>query len=238
MVTVSTPRPSFARDRWFFSGMAVALAAFAFYGFSGTFYLRPADFAGPPLTTLVFVHGAMMTLWVLGTVLQTSLVAVRRTALHRTLGWGMAALAAAIIISGPMVGIAAIKRGAVPPDMPPQLLLMLPMAGVTMFAGFVAAGILLRNREQAHKRLMLLSTIATLDAAAARIPGVLDGGPLLLFGLPDLFILVGIGYDLATRRSVHPTWIIGGLLIVISQPLRLALAFTPLWSSFIEAVTR
>ena len=73
------------RDHRFFTGMATAVALTAFIGFAPTYYLRGA-FGGRPLSALVHLHGAIFTAWICSSLLQTSLVAVRRTDLHRRLG--------------------------------------------------------------------------------------------------------------------------------------------------------
>ncbi|CAN0504960.1 unnamed protein product, partial [Phaeothamnion confervicola] len=168
---------------------------------------------------------------------QTSLIAARNTNLHRTFGWFFAALAVLIVITGPQVGIAAIKRGAVPPGLTPEQFLVLPFAGAVMFAIFVGIGVSQRSNAQAHKRLMLLATIAILDAAIARMPGMLTAGPLAFFALTDLFIVAGIVYDRASRGRVHPVWIYGGIAIVVSQVARLALSSTDVWASFVHYLT-
>jgi hypothetical protein len=110
--------------------------------------------------------------------------------------------------------------------------LALPFFAVTLFAGFVTAGISLRARAQTHKRLMLLATIAILDAAFARLPGVLALGVPAAFALQDLFLVACALYDFATRRRVHPVYRWGGLVILVSQPLRLVVSQTPLWLAF------
>jgi hypothetical protein len=63
-------------------------------------------------------------------------------------------------------------------------------------------------------------------------------GPLAFFGLTDLFIVVCLVYDLAVRGRIHPAFIWGGLLIVLSQPLRLLLAGTDGWLAFATWLTR
>ncbi len=234
MTTINALPAGISRDRWFYTGMALAMALTVFAGFAPSFYLRSASFAGPPLTPLVHVHAAMLTAWILGIVLQTLLIAGRNTSLHRTLGWLFAALAVAIVLTGPHVGIAAIRRGAVPPGLTPEQFLVLPFAGAVMFAAFVGLGVWQRSNAQAHKRLMLLATIAILDAATARMPGMLSAGPLAFFALADLFIVAGVVYDRATRGRVHPVWIYGGIAIVASQVARLALSGTAAWASFVQ----
>jgi hypothetical protein len=234
MTTITAPVATISRDRWFFTGITVAMMLTAFAGFAPSFYLRSASHAGPPLTTLVIFHGMLMTAWMLANVLQTSLIAGGSRQLHRRLGWVFAALAALIVVTGPEVGIAAIKRGAVPPGLTAEQFLVLPMAGALMFAIFVTAGVLRRSDAQAHKRLMLLSTISVMDAAIARMPGMLEAGPLAFFALADAFIIVGIAYDIFSRGRVHGVWIWGGLAILVSQVLRLVISSTQAWASFVH----
>jgi hypothetical protein len=234
MTTIPVIPATMSRDRLFYAGMMLAMALTAFAGFAPSFYLRRADFAGPPLTQFVMFHGALMTAWMLGGVLQASLIAARNTALHRTFGWVFAALALLIILTGPQVGIEAIRRGAVPPGLTAEQFLVLPFAGAVMFAAFVGLGVIKRNNAQAHKRLMLLATISILDAAIARMPGMLTAGPLAFFALADLFIVAGIAYDIVSRGRIHAVWVYGGFAIVISQIVRLVLSATVMWASFVH----
>ena len=77
---------------------------------------------------------------------------------------------------------------------------------------------------------MLLATISLLAAALARFPIALAAaGPLFFFGAVDLLVLAGPIYDFATRGRVNPAYIWGGLLIVVSQPLRLLLSGMDAW---------
>jgi hypothetical protein len=51
----------------------------------------------------------------------------------------------------------------------------------------------------------------------------------VIFGLPDLFLLALVGWDLATRGRLHQATIWGGALLVGSQILRTAIMMTPAW---------
>jgi hypothetical protein len=234
MTTITSPSIGLSRDRWFFTTMALAMAFTVFAGFAPSFYLRSAAYQGPPLTPFVWAHALVLTIWILGNVVQTTLIASRNTALHRRFGWFFAAIAVVIVISGPELGIEAIRRGAVPPGLTPEQFLVLPMAAALMFAIFVGLGVWQRNNAQVHKRLMLLSTIAILDAAVARMPGMLAAGPLAFFAVVDLFIIAGMVYDYVSRGRVHPVWIYGGIAIVVSQAARLLLAGTGMWAAFVR----
>ena len=78
--------------------------------------------------------------------------------------------------------------------------------------------------------LRSIATVSILAAAISRWPlALMSAGPVAFFGITDLFVAAGPVYDLATRRRVHPAYVWGGLLIVVSQPLRLAIAQTGAW---------
>ena len=99
-----------------------------------------------------------------------------------------------------------------------------------VFAPLVAAAVWYRRRPETHKRLMLLATVSLLAAAVARLPTALAAaGPPFYFGVVDLLILTAVLYDIITRRKVHPVYVWGGLAILASQVIRLALSGTSAW---------
>lgn len=226
-----------AYDRAFYSGMAILMALTVFAGFAPTYYLRgyfgdPGTFSGRPFTPLLHVHGALFTGWILLFIVQTALVAGRRVALHRRLGVAGVVLAAAMVVVGAQTAIAAAARGSAPPGVDPLVFLVVPLFDVTLFAGFVTAAVVMRRQKEAHKRLMLLAYVSIVTAGVARLPGVLPYGPLVFFALSFLFIVLGVGYDFFTRRRVHPVYLWGGALLVVSVPLRLAISGTAAWRAF------
>jgi hypothetical protein len=237
-VTTTQPVATGAFDRAFYSGMAILMALTVFAGFAPTYYLRgyfgaPVTFSGNTgLTPLMQVHGALFTGWVLLFIVQTALVASRRVAVHRRLGIAGVVLAAAMIAVGVRTAIAGAARGSGPPGIDPLAFLVVPLFDMLLFAGFVAAAVRMRRNREAHKRLMLLAYVSIITAGVARLPGVLPYGPLMFFGLSFIFILLGVGYDLASRRRVHPVYLWGGMLLVLSVPLRLAISGTPAWRAF------
>lgn len=241
---VRKPADAWARDRRFYTGMALAILLTVFVGFAPSFYLKalfgaPGVSGAPILSPLMHVHGLVFTTWIVLFLVQTRLVAGRRLALHRRLGYGAAGLAVVMIVLGIQAAVDAARRGATPPGGPPPLVFMIvPFADMVIFAALVGAGVWFRNRAETHKRLMLVSTIAILTAAIARWPGVLAGGPLVYFALTDLFVVVGMVYDRMTRGRVHPAYWWGGGLLLASQAGRLALSGTNAWLAFATWLTR
>src|SRR5262245_41499278 len=84
-------------DRVFYCAMALAAIAAVFIGFSRTYYLR-SRFQDGPLPFYLQVHGTAFSAWMMLFLTQTSLVAARRTDVHRRLGWAGAALAAFMVV--------------------------------------------------------------------------------------------------------------------------------------------
>jgi hypothetical protein len=216
-------------DRRFFTTMACVMAAIVFVGFAPTFYLRPA-FRPEPLPAVFAIHGTVFTAWIVLLVVQTALISARRTAVHRKLGVVGGGLAALMLIVGYMAAVTAARRGFVTPGLPPPLVFFaVPLFDLIVFLLLVGAALYYRRTPAAHKRLMLLSTIAILTAAVARLPGVLPYGPLMFFGLTNILVVVMLVYDRVTLGRIHPATIWGSLLFVLSQPLRIFISGTEAW---------
>lgn len=243
-----TPR----RRGWFFVGMAVAAAVTVFLGFARTYYLKGV-FPTPPFPLLFHVHGALFTAWMLLLVLQVSLAASRRIALHRRVGLIGGLLVAPMLVTGSMAAIAAargqgpisaaVARGEltrVGPGFPPLEGMVVPLTTMLLFGVFAGAGLSYRKRPDVHKRLMLLATIAILPAAIGRAMARLLGiaNPALFFGATGLFVLAIVIYDRRSLVRVHPVTLWGGLALMLSFPLRLALGKTDLWPNFAGWLTR
>jgi hypothetical protein len=229
-----------AYDRVFYGGMAIVMALTVLTGFAPTYYLRLmgdaplATISGKPVTSVVHMHGALFTGWVLLFIVQTTLVAAHRVELHQRLGIAGALLAAAMIVVGVRTGIAGAAAGSAPPGVDPLAFLAIPLTDMLLFATFITAAMVQRRNREAHKRLMLLAYISIIVAAVARLPGVLPLGPLVFFGLTFVFLAFGILYDVFSRRRVHPVYIWGGLALVLSVPLRLFVSGTGAWRRFAE----
>ena len=228
------------RERLFYTGMAVAVVTTVFAGFARTYYLRPF-FGTPSLTPLLHLHGIVFTSWLVLLLAQTVLVAAKRTDIHRRLGVAGAVVAALMLIIGTATAIIRAKVVEVPPGSPsPLVFLTIPLGDMLVFAILVRAGFYFRRRADVHKRLMILATITILPAATARLPFafIQQVGPLAFFGLADLFIVACLIYDLISRGRLHRTTVWGGLLIVVSHPLRLVIGNTHAWLTFATWLTQ
>jgi hypothetical protein len=203
----------------FYVGMSGALLLIVLIGFTRTLYLR-AFFDVPEIPASVFVHGIVLTAWFVGFFLQTTLVAIRRTDIHRQLGRivggvGVAVFAVSMAVTFNFVA----RQKALGVDIEARIrglsvIVWSDLAALLAFAIFLSAAIAVRRRPEMHKRLMLLSSISIVQPAMSRMwrwP-VFDGlDPLLLGlgGLLSLILALGV-YDLVVRKRVHAVTLCGG----------------------------
>lgn len=240
--------PNFHRrisDRPLYLLAAVIIPLIVLAGFARTYYLK-GFFATPALPSLiVHIHGIVMTAWVVLFIVQVTLVAKRRTKLHQRLGVLGGVLAALVVIVGILTALYAAARVTSTPNVdtpgpPPLAFLIVPLGDMVVFAILIGAALYYRKRLDVHKRLMLLAAINILVPAIARIPlnFITNGGPLVFFGLADLFLLGFVAFDTVRHRRLHPAFLWGSLLIIVFQPLRILLAGTDAWISFAAALVR
>jgi hypothetical protein len=228
--TSRTRRPGGRLYAW--AALAAALIIFA--GFARTFYLGSV-FKAPPLSTLLFAHGVVMTMWIVLFIAQVWLVESGRTDLHRRLGVLGLILAVLVVCVGVVAAIDAGRRGASPaPGVPPLMFMAIPLFDMPVFAVLVGVALWNRRRPDIHKRLMLLATLGLLTPGIARIPlaFIQQGGPPVFFGLALLIVLVCVAIDTARSRRLHPAFGWGAALIFSMVPLRVLIAGTPAWTKF------
>jgi len=220
--------------------MAIAILFSVLLGFSRSFFLRPIFPDHPaPSESVFYFHGAAFTLWILLFVAQVAIIAQGKTELHRRMGPIAIALVAAMFILGVYGALTAASRpgGFVGIPLPGTQFLAIPLFDMVIFPAFVVMALIQRHQSQSHKRWMLLATINIITAAIARWPIVSSLGPLAYFGMTDLFIIALAIWDFRSRGRIHPVTLWGGLLTIISQPLRLVVSGTTGWLMFAEWAT-
>ena len=225
-------------DRIFFSCFAITMALSVIVGFAPTYYARLLGseplhtVSGRPFTSIVYLHGAVFTSWVLLFIVQTALVAAHRTKVHMRLGITGAVLAAAMVVLGLMTATQGVRAGASAPGIPPLQFFAIPFFDMVLFGIFIGLALWNRKNKETHKRLMVLGYVSIITASVARWPGVLPLGPIGFYGFTMIFLVAAIAYDWVSRRRVHPAYIWGGTGLLLSVPLRLALSGTHAWQSF------
>ncbi len=228
MATVAVPVKAAVSERRFFVWMAAVFVLTVFCGFGLNFAAGRVHAATLP--ALVRFHGIAFGGWILLYLVQCILVDRGSIALHRRLGWFGAVLSVVIVPLGIVTTIGAIRRGAVPFFFPVNIFLVLNVLGVLFLGAFITAAIVLRRRTDWHRRLMYCAALQLIAPAFGRLlPMPLLGrwGVFAIAGTLLLYAGIGIAFDLARYRRVHPAWWWGVAAIII-LPLSLGpIAFSP-----------
>jgi hypothetical protein len=240
MATIATPKLRWRYDRLFYTGIGLFIAALTFWGFYRSYYLN-RWIATPEgmreLTPLLHIHGAVFTAWILFLVTQPLLIAQKKRKLHRRFGYAGAGIAALVVLTGMVTAIEAMNVGFAGLG-DPHSFFAIPFFGVISFAVAVSLAIWWRNHAETHKRLILLANVGIIGAAIARLPvdAVQAAAPMSFHFGPNIIIVAGMLYDIASRGRIHKVWLIGGAAMVALQIIMIPLMTSEPWIAFAKAV--
>ena len=204
--------------------IAVLATVMAFIGFWPSYFgLLLKGTVHEPL--LIHVHGALHVGWLALFAAQIVLAATGRVAQHVKIGNWVVGYAIVVIVVGLMVAFetagADVAAGEVARG---QRRLFGFLREVVFFAAFIAAGWAYRRKPQIHKRLMVVAMTIVLVPAVGRMTFVGTppslAGWMLVWPLP---VYVAMLHDYATKRLIHPVYVIGWLAMLLERlvlPLR------------------
>jgi len=229
-------QPYHAADRNFVLLYLLCIWTGICMGFGPQIVKHVAEHA-PPYPLIVHFHAAAFVGWLLLLSTQVLLIRAGKVHIHRNLGVAGAVLAAVMVVIGPATALTVQRLHFGNPGSEPAFL-SVQFTDILAFAGLATAGLLLRKRAAAHKRLILLATLYISDAGFARWLGHsvsqwLGEGfwptTATLYGANDLLI-VGMGvYDMATRHRLHPAYAIGVVWVFANQLTGVSLLLSPAW---------
>jgi hypothetical protein len=206
--------------------MAALILASVFVGFAPTYYLAGV-FRAPLANRLLHIHGAVFTCWIILLIVQASLIAAGRADVHRRLGIFGFGLACLMAILGLLVATDSLARHGAPSAAGAEgrAFYAIPVTGILTFATLIYFAFRNRFNPAAHKRLILIATIAILDAAFDRWPVPVGWwGPhatSLLCVLPLLLLIMA--YDYWSTGKVLRVTIWVSLFVIATQQLRFPL---------------
>jgi uncharacterized membrane protein YozB (DUF420 family) len=222
-------------DDVFFPAMSLLILAVVVYGFAQSYFLPGMVFAKLP-NALVHIHGAIFVAWIFLLVLQNFLVAGKKIRWHIALGILGVILPPLMAILGVLTVCDSIRRNGT--GIPPQLMIVGDWGELAVFLGLVAWAMLERRKAAAHKRLMILATLAITGPAINRWPfppAIRLVGTLVVFLILPLFV---VAYDLwLTRRVSRPTAIATGLIYFQALTL-IPIASLPIWQPLITQILK
>jgi hypothetical protein len=222
-------------DHLFFSGMALLILVSVFLGFAHSYYLAGL-FKAPLPNLLVHIHGAVFSCWIVLLIVQTSLVAASRVDVHRRLGLLGFGLACLVVLLGLMTATDSQVRhfAAGEAGNGVRAFFTVPLSTMLAFSVLVYFAFRGRFNPAAHKRLILIATIAILDAAFERWPihAYWWGERTAALSCTIPFLLVIMAYDYWSIGKVHRTTIWASAFVVMLQQVRDPIGHSAPWQTF------
>lgn len=199
--------------------------------------LRRFAHENPPAPHILYVHAAVFTGWMFLLTAQVLLVLGDRVAWHRKLGWFLAGWAGLMVVLGPWAAMASQAANLnLPLGDPPFL--SVNMVNMIAFASLLAWGIAQRKNPAAHRRLMILTTVAIADPGFARFSeyfwpnephSILVWFFWVFYGNVLLVVLMA-AWDVWRGRLVR-SFVIGATGLVAAQFFASVLYFWPPWGA-------
>ncbi len=220
-------------ERIFYSGMAIVLCICVYIGFSPT-YFQAGILRAPLPSPILHFHGAVFTLWMLVFTVQAAFISARRVKWHRSFGAIAFCLPPIMIVLGVIAAIDALHRGVKIGPLDPAVSFAIPMIGIVVFTFVIYAAWSARRRPDAHKRLIIISTMGLVGAAFGRFPWDRIGLPPAagaVTGVGSLLLLMVI-FELATIRRIHRTTMWAAPLVFASIALAVPIGMTGAWRAF------
>jgi hypothetical protein len=223
-------------DKYFYFAMSLLVVAIVVSGFGHTVNsnLLHADIPRP---SILWVHAAAFSAWVLFFVLQSALVRTHNVRVHRSLGWFGAGLGAFMVPLGITTAII-MKRFEVHQlhDSTAPLFLSIPFNDITCFAILFALAVYWRKKPELHRRFIFIATSVLLAAAFGRFP-YMANHTIFYIGV-DAVILLGVVRDLLVNRRVHTIYriVLPALIVAQATALYLFLGAPAWWASLTHAI--
>jgi hypothetical protein len=231
-------------DRSMIAAVAATIWLAMVSGF-GLDLVRRANDGPLSFPLVIHLHALVYGAWLVLLAAQAWLVRTQRATLHRRLGRAALLLLPLMLVLGPAAAVLQVVNNA---HMPDRWIawLAVQFTNVSASVPLIAAGLLWRRDAPAHKRLMLMGTIALTEPGFSRIwePALvaLWGEGLLPFyfstyvGTLGLVFALG-AYDLATRGRLHPAHGAAATWIIANEALATWLYHQPFWLGWMKAMT-
>jgi hypothetical protein len=225
-------RPGRRYDNRFVSFMVLLLLATVLYGFARSYFLAGV-FRAPLPNTLIHIHGAVFTSWMLLLITQTSLVSAGRVDIHRKLGLAGFGLACLMIILGVLAATDALARNFIPPGAPfdAKTFYTVPMGDMLIFAALIFFAYRFRSNPAVHKRLILIASISLMDAPLGRVPFLNQSHLISDIACYSFFVLL-FAYDWWSTGKIQRVTIWATLFVIIVEELRVPIGMTAPWHAF------
>lgn len=231
-----------AIDRWYLRTLALVMIAVAIAGFAPSIVDHSRRLG--PMTLLVAAHGILFFLWLVLFLVQTTLVATHRVAVHRRMGVVAVALLVLLVPLSYEVTVEMVRRGY---DLSgDQMVRIDPLFGsifnfvaVIEFPLLAGTALLFRHRREIHSRLMLFASIMLMEVPITHLLGHFGLlSPFTVLAGTAVFLLSAVAWDYLTARRVHKLTVIVAISMFLLLPIQGILGSTAAWHHFAAWLAR
>jgi hypothetical protein len=195
----------------------------------------------PAVPFIVHVHAIATTLWLLTATALVLLVETGNVGMHRRLGWFAAGYAGLVMLIAPISELSWQALNLHTPDGLPPEFLSIAFSGVLCMAILLPWGVLLRRNSAAHRRVLILATIAISDAGFSRMMGLFLPAPTSFLGVYLFYeggnaslILLMLLWDWKRGRVMRQFLIAAGVVVATGLTAT-ALYFNDTWRGITRA---
>ena len=212
------------------------MAGLIVLAFSFQFAMGRSTFDAP---LLVHLHAVAFMGWVAIYVAQATLAAGGNRKRHRQIGWLGTLWIVPMLVLGISATVMMVRRGQAPFFFQPAQFLVLNPVSVLTFAGLTWTAVAMRRQTGWHRRLHYCGMANLLGPAFGRLlpmpllsPWAFETTAVCVL----LFPLAGIVADRRRTGRVHPAWLWGTSVVLLSMLLVEALSYSALGAALYQSV--
>jgi len=202
-------------DKYFYLAMSLLLVAITVWGFGHTVndvLFHPVV----PRPLLLWIHAATFCGWLLLFVLQSALVRTHHVRWHRTLGWFVAGVGAAMIPLGVVVAVVMGRFDTqILHEAGADTFEFISFGDMAIFAVFLALGILWRKKPALHRPIFFIATCGLTGAAFGRVPFIASHN--LMYVCVDAVVCLGLLRNLLVDRRIHRLYFVALPALAVAQ---------------------
>jgi hypothetical protein len=195
----------------------------------------------PAAPTIVHLHAAVFSVWMLLLTAQVLLVLGDRVAWHKRLGWFAAGWACLMAVLGPWAAMTVQAIDLHTRNSDPAFF-SVNLVDLGGFLVLLAWGIALRKNPAAHKRMMILATISLADPGFNRlmgyvfpvVPTTAVQGFFYVFYGNLLLVALMAGWDLFRGRLMR-SFVLGAAGLLAAEYMAALLYFWGPWKTLTES---
>lgn len=225
---------SVQKQNTFYFKMGLLLITLVIVGFGSAMFNAGKSPLELPL--LFHIHALVYIAWFMLFIIQTKLISKHNYNLHKNLGYSSILLVISMLVTAFFMSAVSYSRGTSPiPNTTLEQFMSFPLLDLSGLIIFYLLGVFNRSKANIHKHCMLITSIAIMDPAIARLAMSIGAPPLAILIHIGLVVLVMLYDKRSTGKINLITWL-GLAFVVLRIVFFLTIATTEEWALFMDMI--